>query len=162
MKTKVICLLLATLLFSSCLLFPRTRLDVLLYDSVDPTSTWSLGSVEVERNTMDLEISRTVPEILVALAHSYQLPLADRREPGRLELDISISEREFTRNLDTLNSIAYTATLRDRDSGKQLAQAIYSEESRQTIASFYHLHAISEKVIKNLSARLARQAKKVS
>jgi hypothetical protein len=162
MNTKAICLLMTALLLSSCLLFPRTRLDVLLYDSVDPQSEWSLGSVEVERNTLDVEISRMVPEILTALAHTYQLPLVEQPVPGKLVLDIRVSEREFIRNLDTLNSIAYTATLRDRESGKQLAQAIYSEESRETIASFYHLYAISEKVIKNLSARLARQAKKLS
>jgi hypothetical protein len=82
-----------------------------------------------------------------------------QQDPGRLRLDINIIEREFTRGLDTLNSLSYTATLNDSETGRQLAQTIYSEESRETIASFYHLYAISEKVLKSLSVKLARQAK---
>jgi hypothetical protein len=157
MNKKAMCLM-ATLLLGSCLLFPRTRLDVLLYDSVDPRSSWSLGSIRVERKTMDVEIARMVPEIMVPLAHLCKLPLRTQ-ELGRLRLDINIIEREFTRGLDTLNSISYTATLYESESGRQLAQTIYSEESRETIASFYHLYAISEKVLNGLAVKLAKQAK---
>jgi hypothetical protein len=159
MNKKAMCLLSATLFLGSCLLFPRTRLDVLLYDPVDPRSSWSLGSIRVEHKTMDVEIARLVPEIMVPLAHLCQLPLKTRQEAQRLRLDISIVEREFTRGLDTLNSISYTATLYENESGRQLAQTIYSEESKETIASFYHLYAISEKVLKGLAGRLAKQAK---
>ncbi len=101
-----------------------------------------------------------VPEILTPLAHAYRLPLAVQQEQAPLELDISIRELEFTRNLDTLNSISYTAILRDKDSGKKLAQTIYSEETSETIASFYHLYAVTETILKSLSAKLAKQAKK--
>jgi hypothetical protein len=156
----MICLLAASLISSSCLLLPRTRLDVFQYDSVDPELAWSLGSIEVERKTMDEEIARMVPEILAPLAHAYRLPLAVQQEQAPLELDISIRELEFTRNLDTLNSISYTAILRDKESGKKLAQTIYSEETSETIASFYHLYAVTETILKSLSAKLAKQAKK--
>lgn len=159
MNKRVMYLLAAALLLGSCLLFPRTRLDVLLYDPVDPQSSWSLGSVRVERKTMDGEIARMVPEIMVPLAHLCKLPLSTQQESGGLRLDIGIIEREFTRGLDTLNSISYTATLYESGSGRQLAQAIYSEESKETIASSYHLYAVSEKILKGLAARLAKQAK---
>jgi hypothetical protein len=160
MNTKAICLLAASLISSSCLLLPRSRLAVFQYDSVDPELAWSLGSIDVERKTMEAEIARMVPEILTPLAHAYRLPLAGRQEQAPVELDIGIRELEFTRNLDTLNSISYTATLRDKGSGKILAQTIYSEESSETIASFYHLYAVTDFVLKSLSAKLAKQAKK--
>jgi hypothetical protein len=101
-----------------------------------------------------------VPEILLPLAHAYRLPLAGQQEQAPLELGIGIRELEFTRNLDTLNSISYAATLRDKESGKMLAQTIYSEESSETISSFYHLYAVTDIVLKSLSAKLAKQAKK--
>ena len=160
MNTKLICLLAASLIASSCLLLPRSRLAVFQYDPVDPGLAWSLGSVVVERKTMEAEIARMVPEILMPLAHAYRLPLASPQEQAPLELDIGIRELEFTRSLDTLSSISYTATLRDKGSGKMLAQTIYSEESSETISSFYHLYAVTDIVLKSLSAKLAKQAKK--
>ncbi len=160
MSTKAIGLLMTGMILASCLLLPRTRLDVYQYESVDPESAWSIGSIDVERKALEAEIARMVPEILIPLAHAYRLPLAAHQEQVPLVLDISIRELEFTRNLDTLNSISYTATLRERDGGLRLAQTIYSEETSETIASFYHLYSVTDTILKSLSAKLAKQAKK--
>ncbi len=160
MTSKAIVLLVICMILTSCLLLPRTRLDVFQYESIDPESAWSVGDISVDRRALETEIAGMVPEILMPLAHAYRLPLAVRQEQAPLVLDISIRELEFTRNLDTLNSISYAATLREKDSGKRLAQTIYSEETSETIASFYHLYALTDTILKSLSAKLAKQAKR--
>lgn len=159
MNEKTLFLLAAALALGSCLLLPRTRLEVVLYEAIDPRVSWAPGSIKVERATMETEIARLAAEALLPLAHRCALPLSDPGEPDGLRLDIDIVEREFTRGLDTLNSISYTASLRDGRSGRLLAQTIYCEESQETIASSYRLYAISEKVLKSLAVKLSKQPK---
>jgi hypothetical protein len=145
-------------ILASCTVLPRARLDVRLYSPVDPANGWQPGEVVVERKTLDGEIARMVPQALRPLAHARGLPLLWEESGPLLALDISIVEREFTRDLETLNSILYCATLREVGTGKSVAQAMYAEESRETLASFYHLYCVTELVLKGLSDGLLRRA----
>jgi len=144
------CILLA---LATCTILPRKRVEVFLFDDSLPAGAWALNVVEVDHRTMAEPIRRMLPQILLPLARAHGLPVAEG-EDAALLVDLRLAERELSRDLDTLNSLSVTAALREKGSGKIVGSVLYSEESKETLASFYHLWDVMDSLLKSLAEKL--------
>jgi hypothetical protein len=144
------CILLA---LTTCTILPRKRVEVFLFDDTLAAGAWALDVVEVDHRTMAEHIRRMLPQILLPLARAHGLPVAEGEDAVVL-VDLRLAERELARDLDTLNSASVTAALREKGTGKLVGSVLYSEESKETLASFYHLWDVMDGLLKTLAERL--------
>lgn len=142
----------ALLVVASCMALPRKRVEVFLFDPLPAGGTWAVGIVEVDHRTMAEQIRRMLPQILSPLAHEYELPVAEV-EDATLLVDLQLAERELQRDLDTVNALSVTAALRERESGRLVGSVLYSEESKESLASFYHLWDVMDSLLKALAEK---------
>lgn len=149
----------ALLALASCMALPRKRVEVFLFDPLPAGGTWAVDAVEVDHRTMAEQIRRMLPQILSPLARAYDLPVAEG-EYATLLVDLQLAERELPRDLDTVNAMSVTATLRERESGRLVGSVLYSEESKESLASFYHLWDVMDGLLKALAGKRRQLSKK--
>lgn len=157
---RAIILLCAAFILAACLILPRKRIDVSLSTAAPFKGTWAVNTIEVEHRTLADQIRRQLADLLLTAFHAHSLPLTD----GSVEnadvvflVDIRLAEGEITRDLDAVNALSVTVVVREKGSGRQAATVLYSEESKESFASPYHLHAVMDDVLDAL-ARKALQA----
>jgi hypothetical protein len=149
----------ALLVLASCMALPRKRVEVFLFDPLPAEGTWAVDVVEVDHRTMAEQIRRMLPQILSPLAREYDLPVAEG-EDATLLVDLRLAERELPRDLDTVNAMSVTAALRERQSGRLVGSVLYSEESKESLASFYHLWDVMDGLLKALAVKRRQLSKK--
>lgn len=147
----------AALLLSSCAAFPRARADVFLGESPPGPGPWVRGAVSVDHRTAEDEVRAMLEDLLLPLARGRGLPVTEGTE-GEYLLEARLVERELARDLDIVNAISVTLTVRRAAGGRIAATAVYSEESRRSLASSYHLHEVLDQLLRALAGRLKVKA----
>ena len=148
-----IALAVGTLLLFSCAAMPRARTQVYLSDTPPGSGSWTVAAIAVDHRTAADQIRVMLDDLLLPVSRSHGLPLVPEAR-GDFGLDVRVVERDFSRGLDMLNAMSVTLTVRESDTGRVVATAVYSEESRESLASFYHLHAVLDRLMKALSEKL--------
>jgi hypothetical protein len=143
----------------SCVLLPRQKLEAFTYGDFTKSAILSLGNVEVDHATMQERIAKMLPEAITLAAKKNGLAFSAEQAQASMIMDLWVSEKNFNRDLETLNSISFSATLRDRESGKTVIKIIYTEETADTLVSFYHLYDVADAVCKSIFEKLPAQAK---
>jgi hypothetical protein len=149
----------ALLVLASCMALPRKRVQVFLLDPLPTGGSWAVDVIEVDHRTMAEQIRRMLPQILSPLAREYHLPMAEGGN-ATLLVDLRLAERELPRDLDTVNAMSVTAALRERQSGRLVGSVLYSEESKESLASFYHLWNVMDRLLKALAEKRRQLSKK--
>lgn len=143
----------AAILLSTCAALPRARAEVFLGESPPGTGPWVMGVVTVDHRTAEEEIREMLEDLLLPLARGKGLPVIEGTD-GEYLLEARLVERELARDLDIVNAISVTLTVREAAGGRLAATAIYSEESRRSLASSYHLHEVLDRLLRALAERL--------
>ncbi len=149
----------ALLALASCMALPRKRVEVFLFAPLPAEGTWAVETVEVDHRTMADQIRRMIPQILSPLARAHGLPAAEGDEATFI-VELRLAERELPRDLDTVNALSVTATLRERGSGRNVGSILYSEESKESLASFYHLWDVMDRLLRALAEERRQLSKK--
>ncbi|MEW5814664.1 MAG: hypothetical protein AB1798_04600 [Spirochaetota bacterium] len=153
-SNKTIIFLLFMITLSACSSFRKTNLETYLISnngSGPLQKVVLLNTVKAEGKTLRNRIESEVRAIVPGLAQRAGVRLIkDTRasEAQFLVLDIILSEKDFTRNLDTLNSISAVLKFSGTQKGEDILTIIYTEESAETLESHYYLHAILKKLFK--------------
>jgi hypothetical protein len=157
---RAIILLCVAFLLAACIMLPRKRIDVSLSSSAPLEGTWAVNTIEVDHRTLADQIRRQLTDLLLPSFRAHGLPLTDgavENADAAFLVDIRLTEREITRDLDAVNALSVTVVVREKGSDRQAATVLYSEESKESFASPYHLHAVMDDVLDAL-ARKALQA----
>jgi hypothetical protein len=149
----------ALLALASCMALPRKRVEVFLFAPLPAEGTWAVDAIEVDHRTMAEQIRRMLPQILSPLARAHGLPVAEG-EDATLLVDLRLAERDLPRDLDTVNAISVTAALRESESGRLVGSILYSEESKESLASFYHLWDVMDRLLEALAEKRRQLSKK--
>ena len=162
MKTtiKAILYVFFTLSLLSCVLLPRRKLQIFTSFKEMQIDGWKIGSIQIEdRSVYDLPEAQ-IAGILQTLAEKRGIRISQEHSNNTDDnfgsIDLWIREKEFIRNLDTVNSITVILTFRDPRNSGEILKAIYIEESHETVESTYHLYSILERLIKVASKELQK------
>jgi hypothetical protein len=94
------------------------------------------------------QIRAQLGDMLLPAFRRRGLPLEEGSPGGSAcRVDLRIVEREIARDLDAVNALSFTLVVREKSTGRCAATVLYSEESRETFASPYHLHAVLDLVL---------------
>jgi hypothetical protein len=156
MKAAVFCLI---GLVGACAVLPRQKLEAFSYAPFPKTVNLFLGKMDVDHATMQERISKMIPEAAALAAKKNRIAMAAEQAGATVIMDLWVSEKSFNRDLETLNSISISATLRDAESGKIIMKTIYTEETSDTLVSFYHLYDVVDAVCRSLSEKIPAQAR---
>ena len=152
------CLLMGLILvLASCVMLPRSRTRVFLADPPPQAGRWVVGSMIVDHRTASELIRTMLEDCLLPISRANGLPLVEGAE-GDFLLDIRLTEREIARDLDMVNAMSLTLTIRRREGERLAATVLYSEESRESLASLYHLHLVIDALMKSLAKELKARA----
>jgi hypothetical protein len=156
----IICITLA-IVIASCALLPRRKLEVFTFSEDLLIDRWVIGSIPVGYDSAYDSPESQISEILQSLAEKYGMKILSHENSTDLKgehgkIDVWIREKEFVKDLDTVNSITIILALNSAASGKEIMKAIYTEESHETIKSYYHLYSILEKLIKAVSKAMEK------
>jgi hypothetical protein len=142
-----------TLLLLSCAAMPRVRLQVYLADTPPGHGSWTVAGIEVDHRTAADQIRAMLDDLLLPVSRGSGLPLGEGAG-GEFALEVRVVEREISRGLDMLNAMSVTLTVREAASGRVAATAVYGEESQESLASLYHMHAVLSRLMEALSREL--------
>ena len=142
-------------MLASCLL-PEARRARDLYvapggEELLDRASWGVGSVLVEQGVRSASLeaeARSILQVLLAQTGVRGTPEGSR-EGGAEELllDATIREREFLRDYRSFNAVSLELRLYQTDAERPLAIALYSENTRETIASSAYLYAVIRKAL---------------
>ena len=149
----------ALLALASCMVLPRKRVEVFLFAPLPVEGAWAVDVIEVDHRTMADQIRGMLPQILSPLARTHGMHVSES-ENATLLVDLRLAERDLQRDLDTVNAISVTAVFRERESGRLVGSVLYSEESKESLASFYHLWDVMDRLLKALAEKRRQLAKK--
>jgi hypothetical protein len=144
------------LAFASCAVLPRSRIEVSLLDEGSLAGNWAVNAIEVDHRTLGEQIRRDVTDILFSAFRAHGLPLLDPSAGGadaECLIDIRLVEREIARDLEVVNAMSMTISIREKASGRPAAVIQYSEESKDSFASAYHVQAVLDVVLKSLARK---------
>ena len=152
------CLLMGVMLvLASCVMLPRSRTQVFLADPPPRAGRWAVGSVIVDHRTASELIRTMLEDCLLPISRANGLPLVEGAE-GDFLLDIRLTEREIARDLDMVTVMSATLTIRQGSEERLAATVLYSEESRESLASLYHLQSVIDALMKSLAKELKARA----
>lgn len=146
----------AILLLASCAGLPRSRTEVFLEGQHLSPGPWTVSAVSVDHRTAESQVRAMLADLLLPVSRARGIPLADATQ-GDYLLELRLVERELARDLDIVNAMSVTVTIREASTGKRAATAVYSEESSRSLASSYHLHAVLDRLMKALAQELRRR-----
>ena len=138
---------------AACATLPGPRTEVVLWPEhlpaesvLQPARAWQLGTVEVQRGLPDDLLRAELAELVTILLRRQGVDIGDHTSHPRL--DLAIAERSFTSGIDSLFSIAVTATLEAH--GRPLAKVLYVIDSPTSLSSFPTLLAVVEQPLVSL------------
>ena len=153
----------ALILVCSCAALPHRKTEIFLFSEDRLSDTWTIVSLSAEGGSSYPPVTNRLPEMLQSLGRKHGVTIHRREDsgiadPDALELTLWVREKDFTRSLENLNSITMIITLRDRSG--DLLRAVYTEESRETVESAYHLYSITEKLVRALAREIERSERR--
>lgn len=145
-------LLIALVLPSACITPGRHRVDVFVAEPAALRSTtWEVGAVDIDHRSLEGQIRAQLTEMLLPAFRGRGLPLEEGNSGGAgCRVEFRIAEREIARDLDAVNALSLALVIREKATGRCAASILYSEESRETFTSPYHLHAVLDVVLEAL------------
>lgn len=141
---------------ASCAMLPRSRVDVSLLEEASLAGDWAVNAIEVDHRTLGEQIRRDLTGILFSAFRAHGLPLLDPSTGGAdadCLIDVRLVEREIARDLDVVNAMSMTISIREKAGARQAAAILYSEESKDSFASAYHVQAVLDVVLKSLARK---------
>jgi hypothetical protein len=144
------------LTLASCAMLPRSRIEVSLLEEASLAGDWAVNAIEVDHRTLGEQIRRDLTGILFSAFRAHGLPLLDPAAGGadaECLIDVRLVEREIARDLDVVNAMSMTISIREKAGGRQAAVIQYSEESKDSFASAYHVQAVLDVVLKSLARK---------
>lgn len=159
MTTRRLWIVCAVVALAGCAVLPRSRLTLTPYAAPPPEARWALGTVAVEHLTLVEHIRGMVDEAVMLVAAENGIAFADPGETPDVVADLWISEREFSRDLRSLNGITVAVTLRDAAGGGVLLRAAFVEETQDTLVSFYHLYSVLDMLCGSIAKQVRASAR---
>jgi hypothetical protein len=165
----VLCIILSA--FMGCTLFPKKRMDT---ESYEPFNHYSLDEFVFYIDDISLEYAepaiRTeypLREVLINLGRKHDLRIVLGSESGlsgenkkEYLLSFWLKEDNFVKDLTKLCSITALFTLHTKDSGDLILRGVYTEESVETVESFYHLYTIFDYGLEKITHELKKYREK--
>lgn len=148
MGKSILFIIILFLIFSSCETINKTRVEAFVMKEQALVHTWVLTSIEVSAKSINNNITHHALEIFPGIAKQSGVNIINYKDKNQIPSEpyliahIKLSEKEFTKGLDTLNSIFAVLSLSEPDTENRILQVLYTEVSDSTIESDYHLYEV--------------------
>ena len=137
-------------ILASCTNLP-SRTELFSDNQEEIPVLWLINDITLEQRIPDIELKEKIPDTLIMLGNKYEIQViynntTQYNSTSHLLCTLWIREQEYTRGLDTYNSITVIITLINPQSQKVILRALHTEETEDSLKSFQHLFTILEEL----------------
>jgi hypothetical protein len=150
--SRILCIAVSFCSLCSCLVLqPRRARDLYIesgYARTVEEAKLVLDSITVQKGFDSQSLEANAAYILqLMLVRRNQ----DSADPGKtLLVRALIKEEEFSREFQSLNTVTVELSIFDPPKAKAVALALYSENTKDTIASYAYLHSLIRRAFRHL------------
>lgn len=150
--SRVLCIVVSFCCLCSCLVLqPRRARDIYIESSYAKT----VKEAELVLESLTVQKGFEPQSMEANAAYILQLMLVQRNQDSSdprktLLVRVLIKEEEFSREFKSTNTVTVELSLFDPPKTEAVALALYSENTRDTIASYAYLHSVIRRALRHL------------
>lgn len=148
---KILWACLAVLL-ASCATAWFPRQEARIWEKLTSRGPFAIQSLSISTRPTTGDLQKTALDLAVMAARTASVDLDPSSEQS---LTIILDEREFGVDIDTYNSVS--AVIKVWQSGRQVGQVVYSEDTKRTLRAANYLEQVLDAAFGQLVQELRKQ-----